>query len=88
METSPVDGLVVEYLERMHRLGEEVLTELCRRHPEAEHELRARVALLSRVGLAWGDADESVDAEVAERLRRGLFFRWLAHEAGGSREAP
>lgn len=88
MQTSPVDGLVVEYLELMHRRGEEVLAELCRRHPDVEQELRARVALLSRVGLAWGDADEGVDAEVAERLRRGLFFRWLAHEAGGGREAP
>ncbi|MBI5431732.1 MAG: hypothetical protein HZA52_02760 [Planctomycetes bacterium] len=83
MEESPVDGLVIEYLERMHRVGEEALEELCRRHPEAAHELRARVGLLTRVGLAWGGPDEGSDAEIAERLRRGLFFRWLAHETGG-----
>jgi hypothetical protein len=82
MDETPVDELVVEYLERMHSAGEVLCDELCRRRPDVAAELRARLAVLSRVGLAWSDDDEAADAEVVERVRRGLFFRWLAHESG------
>lgn len=83
MPESSVDALVVEYLEWVQRAGEEALADLCRRHPECAGELRARVGLLTRVGLAWGGPDEEPDPD-AERLRRALFFRWLAHGTGAA----
>jgi hypothetical protein len=89
VQDAPADRLVIEYLERMQRVGEQVLDDLCARHPEAANELRVRVDLLTRVGLAWNRTDAEAAPEVAERLRRRLFFRWLAHEAGrGARDEP
>lgn len=82
MQDALADRLVIEYLERMQRVGEQVLDDLCTRHPDAADELRLRVDLLTRVGLAWSRSEGVPEDEVAERLRRGLFFRWLAHEAG------
>lgn len=79
---STVDALVVDLLERVdgeESRVEEVLEELCARHPEEARELRASVRALSETGLLGGGAAEN-GSPLPERLGA---FRPIARLGSG-----
>lgn len=74
--SSPVEDLVVEFLDRSETEGPGVLDELCARDPARADQLRSRVAALGRAGLLAPTAADKTPERLGE-------FRVLERVGGG-----